>query len=138
MVWCHHCSTWVQVKAVRLQQLGLLLDLLQGVPPFAQLPHDKLISLAIFVRPITCTKDCVIAREGDAVDTMYIIQQGTVACRIFVRPISVGKDLSLQAVHCSRASPKAVLTGNNSMPGPIHGNQNSHHILYSLISTLLL
>ena len=70
----------VQVKALRMQQLQVLLELLRGVPPLSQLAHDKLISLAIFARPLTVTKDCVIAREGDAVDTLYIIQQGNGAC----------------------------------------------------------
>lgn len=76
-----HSSIGVQVKAVRLQQLGCLLNLLQGVPPFAQLPHDKLISLAIFARPVPVLQDSVIAREGDPVDTMYIIQKGLLVCR---------------------------------------------------------
>ena len=78
----HAVVVAVQVKAVRMQQLQVLLQLLRGVPPFAQLAHDKLISLAIFARPLTVTKEFVIAREGSAVDSMYIIQQGTAVCRL--------------------------------------------------------
>lgn len=62
-----------------MQQLEELLKLLQGIPPFAQLAHDKLISLAVFLQPVTIAKDSVIAREGDAVSTLYIIQRGTAA-----------------------------------------------------------
>ena len=91
----------LQVKAVRMQQLEELLKLLQGIPPFAQLAHDKLISLAVFLRPVTIAKNSVIAREGDAVNTLYIIQQGTAA---------QGSDGHIQSARCQSCSRGIVMS----------------------------
>ena len=59
-----------------MQQLEGLLGVLQGVQPFAGLGREQLISLAIFLRPCSAPKGQVIVRQGQHVDTLYLIQQG--------------------------------------------------------------
>lgn len=59
-----------------MQQLEGLLGVLQGVQPFAGLTREQLISLAIFLRPCTIPKGQVIVKQGQAVDTFYLIKQG--------------------------------------------------------------
>lgn len=71
----------VQVRSLQVRQLEGLLGLLQGVPPFAGLGREKLVSLAIFLRPFTAPKDQVIVRQGQVVDTLYLIKQGQQPCQ---------------------------------------------------------
>ncbi|DBA77663.1 TPA: hypothetical protein ACH3X1_009459 [Trebouxia sp. C0004] len=66
------------VRALQQQQLEDLVGLLHGVQPFAGLSREQLTSLAIFVRPIKVPKDQVIVKQGDALDTFYLIKSGEV------------------------------------------------------------
>lgn len=59
-----------------MQQLEGLLGVLQGVQPFAGLGREQLISLAIFLRPCSVPKGQVIVKQGQHVDTFYLIKQG--------------------------------------------------------------
>ena len=59
-----------------MQQLEGLLGVLQGVQPFAGFTREQLISLAIFLRPCDVPKGHVIVKQGQPVDTFYLIQQG--------------------------------------------------------------
>ena len=70
----------IQVRALQLQQLEGLLGFLHGVPPFADLSREQLISLAIFLRPSRAPKGQVIVKQGQPVDTFYLIQEGLMPC----------------------------------------------------------
>lgn len=61
---------------MQLEQLEGLLGLLQGVPPFAGLGREQLISLAIFLRPSTAPKGQVLVKQGQPIDTFFLIKQG--------------------------------------------------------------
>ncbi len=97
----------VQVRALQQQQLEDLLGLLQGVGPFADLGREKLISLAIFVRPVGVPKDHTIVKQGDPVDGLYIIRQG----RCLLSTQLPGTQSSNIMAHSMRV---AVYTGDQS------------------------
>ena len=102
-----------QVRALQQQQLEALLGLLQGLQPFADLGRDKLVSLAIFVRPLTVPKDQVIVQQGDPVDTLYLIKQGDIPCLSTISCISSSKSL------CSKATWLTPYTSSSKVASPV-------------------
>ena len=102
-----------QVRALQQQQLEALLGLLQGLQPFADLGRDKLVSLAIFVRPLMVPKDHVIVQQGDPVDTLYLIKQGDIPCLSTISCISSSKSLG------SRATWLTPCTSSNKVTSPV-------------------
>lgn len=66
----------IQVRGLQVKQLEGLLGVLQGVQPFAGMSREQLISLAIFLRPCSVPKGHVIVKQGQHVDTFYLIKEG--------------------------------------------------------------
>lgn len=98
----------LQVRALQQQQLEELLVLLKGVKPFADLGRQKLISLAIFVRPLAVTKDQTIVKQGEPVDTFYLISTGQVLLTVALDNTSTASAstsrVSTPATHLGRSS----------------------------------
>ena len=64
------------------ENLPSLLDLIKKQPLFTQLTQDEVNELAsLFIR-INMTPGAVIVKEGDSVDSVYLIENGTADVKV--------------------------------------------------------
>lgn len=56
-----------------------VLRLLRGIPLFADLEQEELMTVLRMARPLQCTAGDVLCKQGDPGDCMYVIQAGQVS-----------------------------------------------------------
>jgi len=61
--------------------LSIEMQLIKKQPVFSQLTEEEVAELASFFTEIKASPDDVIVKEGDAVDSIYLIASGTVDVR---------------------------------------------------------